>query len=476
MNQSSYFSPISEELLKKCKAPESLKRDPTRTIYTNRTLDLNEIKAVGFDMDYTLANYHKKSMENLQYKQTIDYLVKKLNYPATLYQLNYDSSLSIRGLVLDKRRGHLLKMDMHGNVWRAMHGYRHLSSEEFNKIYKHKKIKITKDYASLDSLFAIPEASLFCDLVNLFSKDTSIKYGKLFEDIRSSIDVIHSDGSLKAIISKDLSTYIESHPDIGLMLHKLRSSGKKVFLLTNSHLNYTETVMSYLLDNWHSYFDFIITASQKPAFFTEKRPFKQLQPGSQHRIFEGGNIHDFEKIAQVRGSEILYVGDHIYGDIVRSKKSTLWRTCLIVEELPKEIEHYIRYKSDLEHMSNIDSERLKLDSDIGEHRVLLAYLDAAKQDTEAAKLRKEMEKAKKYLAYLDDQMNDMQDAFERRFHPFWGELFHEHHDLSRFGTQVRGYSCIYTGKVTNLLHYSPLHSFRKSSELMSHDQQFHQTI
>ena len=41
-------------------------------IYTNRDLDLAHIKAVGFDMDYTLAIYQKQPMEQLQYDLTLE--------------------------------------------------------------------------------------------------------------------------------------------------------------------------------------------------------------------------------------------------------------------------------------------------------------------------------------------------------------------------------------------------------------------
>lgn len=464
---SHFFSPISLDILKQAGAPGSLQRDPTRAIYTNRNLDLTQIRSVGFDMDYTLANYHKEPMESLQYKMTIEYLVKKMGYPKELYQLSYDPNLSIRGLVVDKRYGHLLKMDLHGHVWRAMHGYRHLEQPEIDELYKHHRIKMTQNFASLDTLFAMPEASLYCDLVNLF-KHNSPQYGQIFEDVREAIDKIHSDGSLKSIITHDLGTYIESHSDIGLTLHKLRSSGKNIFLLTNSHLDYTEIVMSYLLGNWMSYFDIVITASNKPAFFTEQHPFKKLG----ENLYQAGNIHEFEHMTGFQGEEILYVGDHIYGDIVRSRKETLWRTCLIIDELPREITLSMRYTPDLDRLTQIDLERVELDNDIGLHRLLLAYLDAAQIQPEAAKVRSEMEQAKKHLADLDKQMDLVQDALERRFHPFWGELFHEHHDLSRFGAQVRAYACIYTGKVTNFLHYSPLHTFRKKGALMSHDKQF----
>ncbi|MEI6805882.1 MAG: HAD-IG family 5'-nucleotidase [Myxococcaceae bacterium] len=470
-----YFSPIPLEILEQANAPRTLQRDPTRAIYTNRNLDLSQIRCVGFDMDYTLANYHKEPMETLQYKMTIDYLVKHLGYPEELYRFNYDPNLSIRGLVVDKRHGHLLKMDMHGRVWRAIHGYQHLQKSEIDTLYKNQKIKITKDFASLDTLFAMPESSLYCDIINLL-KDQSPQYGKIFDDIRHAIDMIHSDGSLKSIITRNVSTYIESHTDIALTLNKLKASGKKLFLLTNSHWDYTQTVMEYLAKDWLSYFDMVITNSQKPGFFTDPNSFKKITVESGQPIYEGGNIHEFEEMTGLLGEEILYVGDHIYGDIVRSRKETLWRTCLIVDELPREIELSMRYTPDLDRLTQIDLERLELDNEIGLHRVLLAYLDAAKMTSEAARIRLEMEQAKKHLAYLDEQMDLIQDGLERRFHPFWGELFHEHHDLSRFGAQVRAYACIYTGKVTNFLHYSPLHTFRKKGELMSHDIQFRRVI
>ena len=36
--------------------------------------------------------------------------------------------------------------------------------------------------------------------------------------------------------------------------------------------------------------------------------------------------------------QVLYVGDHIYGDILRSKKTLGWRTMLVVPELATELD------------------------------------------------------------------------------------------------------------------------------------------
>jgi hypothetical protein len=63
-----------------------------------------------------------------------------------------------------------------------------------------------------------------------------------------------------------------------------------------------------------------------------------LKPG----IYQGGGAAKFAKDLGVEGDDILYIGDHIYGDILRLKKDCNWRTALVVEELDSELENYIK--------------------------------------------------------------------------------------------------------------------------------------
>ena len=44
------------------------------------------------------------------------------------------------------------------------------------------------------------------------------------------------------------------------------------------------------------------------------------------------------------GDNVLYVGDHMYSDILRSKRSLGWRTCLVIPELTEEIDALQKYK------------------------------------------------------------------------------------------------------------------------------------
>jgi HAD superfamily 5'-nucleotidase-like hydrolase len=528
------FTPIDPALLAAIDADEEERLEPATAVYTNRDLDLSQIKLVGFDMDYTLAIYKKQPMEQLQYDLTIERLITRAGYPEEIRKLKYDPTFIVRGLILDKRNGHLIKMDAHGRVARVFHGRRRLTPDEVREHYKNAKIRLSStSFASIDTLFSMPEACLYANLVEHFEelhragKSTApiarpavsapvdgaaapllgnINTWKLFDDVRSAIDDIHRDGTLKNVIMADLPTYFVVDPGLALTLHKLRSAGKRLFLLTNSYWIYTQAVMSFLLDGqlkeyatWRQYFDIVIVGGKKPRFFTDRDPFLEVAPieGQEQvigeiqgdrlergHVYQGGNIHDFERMVGAQGEEILYVGDHIFGDILRSKKDSRWRTCLIVEELEDEIRGSTSGANMVERLTAVDEKRHALDDVISQHRALLAQMEDSIQSPEARKLtpdvvkgledaakklRKEIDVAKRHLRGLDAEAQEIQDALDKHFNVWWGRLLKSNNELSRFGAQVELYACTYTSKVSNFLRYSPVHFFRAPRELMSHD-------
>src|SRR5262249_24456918 len=199
---------------------------------------------------------------------------------------------------------------------------------------------------------------------------------------------------MKRVIKADLGQYIVRDPDLAPTLHKFRSSGKRLFLLTNSAWDYTDAVMSYLFDgmlpaypSWRNYFDIIVVSGAKPAFFTEKRPFFELdssgqprrelpevEPFVRSRVYQGGNIHEFEAHAGGGGDRVLYIGDHIYGDMLRAKKSSVWRTAMILQELETELVAVEENKDRLERLRQLESQAVRLDSEISYQRMLLKSL------------------------------------------------------------------------------------------------------
>src|SRR5205807_2525964 len=111
-----------------------------RQIYTNRNLRMDAISMVGFDMDYTLAVYSMRNIEELAFQLTLQRMVEKKGYPRHIEALKYDHEFVIRGLVVDKDHGNIFKMDRHNHVGRCYHGRQPLGSDQRKLLYQNEKI------------------------------------------------------------------------------------------------------------------------------------------------------------------------------------------------------------------------------------------------------------------------------------------------------------------------------------------------
>ncbi|MBS1122370.1 MAG: superfamily, partial [Deltaproteobacteria bacterium] len=265
-------------------------------VFCNRNLRMDSIEMIGFDMDYTLALYHQDRLEQLSIELTLGKLIEKHGYPEEIRSLHYDPRWAIRGVMVDRQLGNVFKLDRHSYVGRCYHGFRELTHDERKTTYRNEKINLSNDrWEWIDTLFGLPEAVMYTTLVDWSARQPgTVDYEKLFGDIRTAIDEAHRDDTLKSVIKADLASYIPKDPLLGETLHKFRSSGKKLFLLTNSLYDYTSVVMSYLLDgerkaypSWRNYFDIIIVGGAKPAFFNELRPFVQIDPTSCAPVMNG---------------------------------------------------------------------------------------------------------------------------------------------------------------------------------------------
>lgn len=85
-------------------------------IFVNRTLNLKRVKAIGFDMDYTLVRYHTENFEEFAYYSSLKKLVEIKNYPKEILDLKFNFLQVIQGLVIDKKRGNFLKISRFGQV------------------------------------------------------------------------------------------------------------------------------------------------------------------------------------------------------------------------------------------------------------------------------------------------------------------------------------------------------------------------
>lgn len=454
---------------------------------------------VGFDMDYTLAIYHQDEMDRLSIEWTARKLVER-GYPETLLTMPYRTDFPIRGLLVDRKLGNVLKMDRYKYVKKAYHGMRELSREERRQLYHTKRLRPgTKRYHWVDTLYALSEVSVYAAVVDELARDgVRVDYDQLFSDVRDCIDMAHRDGSILDAILSDLPRYVIRDPELGPTFHKLRSAGKRLFVLTNSHWAYTERMMSYLLDgqmpeypSWRAYFDLIVTASGKPGFFTESRPFQEvLSDGTlrlaqileRGRVYAGGNIGELERHLGLAGDSILYVGDHIYGDVLRAKKESAWRTAMIIQDMSAELAALDRSTEAIERVDALEEMRDTLGHELRARQYGLKevqrQLDQAAEagqslptELEVARVRhrRAIDRLRTRLKTVERELEEIADEIDVAFHPFWGSLFKAGPEVSSFGDQVEVYACLYTDRVSNFLAYSPMHYFRSPRDRMPHE-------
>jgi len=461
-------------------------------IYVNRNLRMGSIRWVGFDMDHTLALYNRNFIEALAFDHAKERLIRDCGYPELLREVRYDPEFGIRGLVVDKVTGNILKMDKFQYVAEALHGRRRLDKEMRRALYTGGGLRMSDErFWSNDTLFGLPEISLYAGVVEAMEAAAlgDLDYRRLFDDIRSSVDLVHRDGTLKAIILERLGECFLRDPRLPAALDKLRRAGKKLFLLTNSDLTYTDAVLSHVLVDglerpWWSYFDLIVTDSRKPGFFAGPAPWRAVA-GDCHGVpcFAGGNVQLLQQQLGAGGDAILYVGDHIYGDILRSKKTCGWRTMMVVEELEHELRAMEASAPDTERIDGLQVENEAILERLLEAR---ESLDAARQ----TKLSRYRSLPPDELRALDERLEalgaegreldrrltanllaikEVEVGIRRRFNRYWGPLCKVDNELSRFGDQMCDFACLYTSRVSNLAYYPADKYFLSPEELLPHE-------
>ena len=210
----------------------------SQKVYINRTLNMRKIRYIGLDMDHTLVRYHSDAFESLAHHTMCRKLVEKRDYPSSILNLNFDFNLAIRGLVLDRKQGNLLKLSRHGAIRASSHGTRTIDFATQQKLYKSKYIDLSESqfYTPIDTTFSISVATLFAQLVDL--KDSSAEgqlpdYDTICGDVINMLDESHRDGSLKTEVAKDLPKYIIKDEAVVRGLERYKRHDKKIFILTN---------------------------------------------------------------------------------------------------------------------------------------------------------------------------------------------------------------------------------------------------
>lgn len=468
----------------------------SRRVFTNRTLRMGTIRNVGFDLDFTLAHYDRDAMSQLAFEVTLDRLVERHGYPKEILRAEFRPPFCRRGLMLDTEAGTVLKMDRHRYVGRAYHGRRFVDGAERSRLYRQEPINPASNrFYRVDTLFELPEVNIFSEVVELTKADPPAvsldSYARLFRDTRKAIDSVHADHTLKGHILADLPRYLPRDDELILALKRLSLGGRKLLLITNSEWYYTNALCSHMFDDalpgdatWRDIFDLVVVEAKKPGFFRKNRPFVELDEdgnevgeAEQPRwggVYAGGSRERLTELLGGRGEQTLYVGDHIYGDVLSSKLHSTWRTALVISELEDELETRRRLSAQHRHLAVLHAELADFGQRMDDLNDILALYrqlaNGAPEDDPA------IERTRALLATLRGEHKAMRQHVRRLqgristdINPYWGSLFKQGSNKSLFGSQVDDFACIYTSRVSNFAFYGSDHYFRVLLDSMMHE-------
>ncbi len=464
---------------------------PERGIFCNRTLNLRSIKAVGYDMDYTLIHYHVEKWE----RRSFVHMRRKLasqGWPVD--ELRFDPKTVQRGLIIDLELGNILKANQFGYVKAAAHGTSMLDFDTLRQTYAETVVELSDPrFVFLNTLFSLSEASMYAQLVDLLDAGKApgpMGYGDLHDEVKEVLDAAHVEGRLKAEIVAHPERFVDLDPEVPRALLDQKRAGKTLFLVTNSEWPYTRDMMAYAFDpflpkgtGWKELFDLVIVAARKPAFFLGEQPFFELaseegllspvvgqpKPGT---ILHGGHAGAVEAMFGLRGSQILYVGDHAYGDVHVSKNLRRWRTALVARELEREILDEEGFTDKQTRLLDLMKEKITAEGEMSQLRLRIqnrkAGLDSSEELGPRA-LERLLRNRRSTLIALDEKLAPLAQESGRLGNERWGLLMTSGNDMSYFARQVLRHADIYTSRVSNLLAETPFAFFRAHRSPMPHE-------
>ncbi|NCT56394.1 MAG: HAD-IG family 5'-nucleotidase [Legionella sp.] len=451
-------------------------------VFVNRILNLKKIKYIGLDMDHTLIRYQTEHFEALVYELVIEALIRTKHYPERLRGLKFSMEGAIRGLVIDSENGNILKLNRYAAIRQCSHGTKRMDFKAQQAFYRSVYVDLNQpNYQVIDTSFSIAFCVLYSQLVDLKDGDEPSlpSYQVLADDVLRMVDKVHGDGSLKQKIKDNLDYFVIKEPNLVQGIERFIRHGKKVFIATNSEYSYTKVLLDYAINpclsegrTWEDVFEYVITFTNKPRFFYDDLRFLKIDaktgamtnvdgvitPG----IYQGGSAAQFSQDLNLNGDDILYIGDHIYGDILQLKKACNWRTALVVDELGAEIK--AQRKSAPIQEKILEQMGIKCEREAEHLMYSTARLDeqTSVYDEKIKTLQLEIEALDKQLSVLLKQEGEF-------YNPTWGRVFRAGAEESYFAQQVERFACIYMEKLVDLFTCSPMTYFRAHRRALPHD-------
>ncbi|KAK3738461.1 hypothetical protein QZH41_017091, partial [Actinostola sp. cb2023] len=286
----------------------------------------------------------------------------------------------LRGLVLDLDKGNFIKLDKHGCILRASHGSKPMSRKEVLDCYGEKgkfhffeqlkshmitRHKDISNFRKFETFFDLPGSLLAAKLVDIIdAKDGKPDKYTFWQDILDGFILNFSPSSFQAkkgnyfqSIIENPSKYIKPCPQKVInWIKSLSDEKRKVFLLTNSYIDYASFLLEFAVGkDWRELFDIVLCKASKPGFFVpyelgkvvpsmksvkgmdEVRESSELQF---NKIYSQGNLETLMKHLKTWSEKddprVLFFGDSVKSDIYPTYTLAKWDVVAVLEEMEVE--------------------------------------------------------------------------------------------------------------------------------------------
>ena len=267
--------------------------------------------------------------------------------------------------------------------------------DEQREVYARVMVTLSeRHYIFLNTLFSLSEACLYAQLVDLLDAQELprvLGYEDIYRWVRDSIDQAHVEGQLKAEIVAHPERFVVQDNDCAMALLDQVHAGKKLLLITNSDWHYTRAMMAYVFDRCSAQVhDLARLVQLRHGRRPQARVFyatgagvrggRRRRPAAPQRatrmqeggVYWGGDAALVEETLSLSGDEILYVGDHIYGDVNVSKT----RCCagaqdLILRELEADLAAFEAFAPHQERLNALMTTKEQLETQISQLRLQL---------------------------------------------------------------------------------------------------------
>ncbi|MCA9619331.1 MAG: HAD-IG family 5'-nucleotidase [Myxococcales bacterium] len=469
-----------------------------RGLYCNRTLNLRGIQIIGYDMDDTLVHYRVIDWERRAYEHLRARLAAA-GWPVE--DLEFDPELAVRGLIIDVDLGNVLKANRFGYVKVAQHGTVRMPYDQLRETYLRTIVDLASSrYDFANTLFALSECCMYAQLVDRLdagtlvntrrAPDEHLSYRELHRLVRRHLDATHMEGQLKAEIMANPERFVELEEDTVTTLLDQREAGKKLVLITNSGWIYTNAMMRYAFERflprgtrWQELFDVSIVAARKPSFFESDAPLLRVVdeagrlephhgPLEPHGCYFGGHASVLEAHFRVKEDELLYLGDHMFGDVHVTKNVLRWRTGLILRELEEELEAVEAGQREQAELSRLMADKERLEYQQAHLRLAVQRSKLGRPsepDAPLEALTAGLHALRRELEALDQRIGPLAARASEAMNPRWGLLMRAGNDKSQLARQIERYADFYTSRVSNLRYATPFAYLRSVRGSLPHD-------